>query len=396
MEVKSVVIVNDFDYVQGGASQIAIETANLLSKQGFNVYFFSGSSDPNSPLVSSIQKRCTNQGEVLKDKNKIRGFFNGIYNFKAKKIFRNLLNELDPEHTVIHVHGWTKCLSSSIFDVAFRMNFKVILTLHDYFSECPNGGFFQYPQNQICTFKPLSLKCITCNCDSRNYFFKLYRVLRQFVQNKLVGLPKKLKYAIGVSDFCVDILKPLFPSSVLIKRIYNPIEKRNERNNNYYDSDVFLYVGRVSREKGVSVFCRVVEELHLKGIVVGDGSEKPFLEQKYPNIQFVGWKTRDEVMEYMMNAKVLIFPSLLYETAGLTILEALSCGVPCIVSSKCAGQEFIKCGINGYIYHNYEELKICIKNILDRKLDPSQIDFFEDMSSKKYIKEICDFYEHGK
>ena len=33
---------------------------------------------------------------------------------------------------------------SSVFDVAFKMNFKLVLTLHDYFTACPNGGYFNY------------------------------------------------------------------------------------------------------------------------------------------------------------------------------------------------------------------------------------------------------------
>ena len=38
--LKNVVIINDFNYVQGGASKIAIETARILKNEGLNVYFF--------------------------------------------------------------------------------------------------------------------------------------------------------------------------------------------------------------------------------------------------------------------------------------------------------------------------------------------------------------------
>ena len=42
MQVKNVVIVNDFNYIQGGASKVAIDTANLLVEKNIKVYFFSG------------------------------------------------------------------------------------------------------------------------------------------------------------------------------------------------------------------------------------------------------------------------------------------------------------------------------------------------------------------
>ena len=42
MKVKNVVIINDYDYVQGGASKVAIQTANILKENNprLNVYFF--------------------------------------------------------------------------------------------------------------------------------------------------------------------------------------------------------------------------------------------------------------------------------------------------------------------------------------------------------------------
>lgn len=364
MNVKTVVVINDFNFVQGGASKVAIDTARLLKEENIDVYFFSVVNREDEK-IEGIKYVTTNQKEALKEKNKLKGIVNGIYNFKAKKELKKLLKTLDNKTTIIHVHGWTKALSSSVFDIAFKMNFKVILTLHDYFTACPNGGYFNYPKNDICHLKPLSWKCIKCNCDSRNYGFKLYRVLRQFVQNKIVKLNDKLEYAISISDFSEKILKPTLGKNTKITRIYNPIdidenvEKVDPTKNEYY-----LYVGRVSKEKGVDLFCQAITELNYKGIVVGDGDEKEKLEKQFPNIEFVGWKNSDEVKEYMKSARALIFPSRWYETAGLTILEAQSLGIPCIVSNNCAGIEFLDKS-TGKEFGNICELKKAVESIND-------------------------------
>ena len=151
LKIKNIVIINDFDYVQGGASKVAIDTANLLSDE-YNVYFFSGDSNQSSTLKENIKKVCTNQGETLKDKNKLRGIINGIYNFKAKNQLKKLLSTLDENETIIHVHGWTKCLSSSVFDISWKLGFKLVLTMHDYFTACPNGGYFNYKKNERVIF----------------------------------------------------------------------------------------------------------------------------------------------------------------------------------------------------------------------------------------------------
>ena len=386
MKIENVVIVNDFNYVQGGASKVAIDTARLLKEEIKNVYFFSAVTRKDEEIFG-IKYISTNQNEALKEKNRIKGFINGIYNFKAKREFKKLLKTLDKEHTVIHVHGWTKALSSSVFDIAFKMNFKVILTLHDYFTACPNGGYFNYKENKICKRKPLSWRCIKCNCDSRNYVFKIYRLIRQFVQNKIVKLPKKLKYAIGISDLSIEVLKPTLNPNIKLEKIYNPIDfDENEEKVDYTKNDYYLYVGRISKEKGVDIFCRAITDLNLKGIAVGDGSEKERLEKEYPNIEFTGWKDSKEVKEYMKKARCLIFPSLWYETAGLTILEAQALGIPCLVNNCCAGMEFVE---NSNKYINLEDLKdkIIKDNLKVTKFNKSN--FF----TKNYIKKLGEFYE---
>ena len=386
MNVKNVVIVNDFNYVQGGASKVAIDTARLLKDSGIKIYFFFAV-NKDEEKIDGVEYITTNQNESLKEKNKLKGVINGIYNFKARKEFKNLLKTLDNKETIIHVHGWTKALSSSVFDIAFKMKFKVVLTLHDYFTACPNGRYFNYKQNKICKLKPLSIKCVKCNCESRNYGFKLYRVLRQFVQNKIVKLNDRLENVISISDFSEKILKQTLNKNTKITRIYNPIdivenkEKIDPSKNEYY-----LYAGRVSKEKGVDLFCQAISDLKLKGIVVGDGDEKEKLEKQYPNIDFVGWKNKEEVNEYMKGAKALVFPSRWYETAGLTVLEAQNLGIPCIVNKNCSASEFL---YNGCLYSDYKELKnILIDLEKNLKLTENKI----ECGSQTYIRELMTLY----
>lgn len=366
--IKNIVIINDFDYIQGGASKVAIETANCLKENNseLNVYFFSASHSSTSPLNSNIINVCTNQGECLKSNNKFLGICNNIYNYGAMRKLEKLLDELGKEDTIVHVHGWTKCLSSSIFHVCFKKKFKIILTMHDYFTACPNGGYFNYKKNCICKYKPLSFKCIYCNCDSRNYFFKLFRVIRQFVQNKIVKLNKKIKNVISISDFSENILKKTLNKNVNIYKVKNPIDlDDNIEEIVYKNNDYYLYVGRISKEKGVDIFCKSVTEAKVKGIVVGDGPELKNLKRDYPNIVFTGWKNSDEVKEYMKKAKALIIPSRWYEGAPLTPLEAMQYGIPVYTSNCNATVDYIKENVNGLIFSDIEDLTEKLKKNYD-------------------------------
>ena len=382
--LKNIIIVNDFDYIQGGASKVAIDTANLLCNE-YDVYFFSADSKDTSALNKKVKRVCTNQGEALRDKNKLRGFFNGIYNIKAKKEMKKLLYTLNPNETIVHVHGWTKALSSSVFDIAWKMKFKVILTMHDYFTACPNGGYFNYKKNEICHLNPLSFKCVKCNCDSRNYFFKLYRVLRQFVQNRVVRLNDRLTDVISISEFSEKILKETLNNNTHIHRVYNPIDfNKNIINENFIKNEYYLNVSRLSPEKGVVDFCEAIKRTNKKGIVVGDGPEKEKLQKTYPEVEFVGWKNSSEVKEYMKHAKYLVFTSRLYEGAPLTTMEALAMNLPCIVWSGCAAVDQIVDGENGFKFSNVDELCEIISN--------NEIQSFKFEYKKNYFDDLSRVY----
>ena len=101
------------------------------------------------------------------------------------------------------------------------------------------------------------------------------------------------------------------------------------------------------------------------------------LKKDYPSIEFTGWKSSEEVKEYMRKAKALIFPSKLYETMGMTVIEAQNVGIPVIVNKKTAASEFM-IKKNGYIYDNIEELNKILKFNYIEKLGKISIDYGND------------------
>ena len=88
---------------------------------------------------------------------------------------------------------------------------------------------------------------------------------------------------------------------------------------------VALYVGRVSREKNLEAFCRLL--MPARKVVVGDGPQLEEYRRSFPDVQFVGAVDHGSLPEYYGRADVFVFPSKT-DTYGLVMLEALACGTP--------------------------------------------------------------------
>lgn len=391
--VKNVIVVNDYDYVQGGASLVAIETANLLFESGYNVYFFCGVSNKEKSILNKeIPVISTNKYAALENPNKIVGVVQGINNSSATKEMEKLLRKMNIEETVVFIHGYTKVLSTSFIKVCKKYNIKTILTAHDYFSICANGGLFNYKKNQVCQLQG-TRKCKWCNCDSRNFLIKLYRDIRFFAQN-INKFRDSIDYLVTISETNEALLRDFFSKSNIV-RIYNPtsITERKERIL-AEANDCYIYVGRVDKEKGIDFLCNAFLGGNKKLLVVGDGTELKNFREKYEseNISFTGWVNHDDVLMYMCKAKALIFPSLLYEGAPLTIFEAQSMGLPVIVSKFSNGKDFVTSD-TGWIYNPYDldELKniITSSDLIQEKSIAAYNNYWNNPFTKiRYIKEI--------
>lgn len=336
--VKTVITISDYGQINGGEVGVAIEGAIALSDIVEESIFFHSSGEPDERLKSSNVKVISlRQCDLIKNPNPLKASIQGIWNRKAKNELKKLLFQKNPEETIVHIHSWSHAISSSVFKMIERMGFKTVVTVHDYFLVCPNGGLYNFKKNIVCNFNPLSSRCILCNCDKRRYIHKLWRVIRQIVQNNSIEKRKNISF-IFVSDFSRKIIENYkrFDRNF---RVNNPILIDDRIKVDAENNDTYLYIGRLSEEKGVDFFCRVISELGLKGTVVGDGHMMQNLKKKYPQIEFVGWQSRYGVRKYILKARALVFPSLWYETLGMTILEAASFGIPSVVSDICAGSE---------------------------------------------------------
>lgn len=398
-----VIILNDFAYINGGSAKIALDTAIGLAKNNINVTLFSAVGPVEDFLknIPNLNVICLNQHDILKDPNRLRAMINGIWNLKARETFRNLLKKYNNEETIIHVHGIEKALSSSCINIAVKMGFKVLYHLHEYGIACPNMGFYNYKKQSICTLKPLSIKCIMTNCDSRCYAHKCWRVIRQWIQKNIGGVPKNVNY-VYISKFSYNILKSFLNKDNKIFYLSNPINMRKRERVIVENNKEFVFIGRLVPEKNPILLAKIAKKMHLSVTFIGSGFCENNIKNIYPEAKITGWKEKKEIEKLMDKARCLVFPSNWYECQPLVVLECLSKGIPCISSKNCASKESIIEGKTGLLFENndLESLENAIKIFLDNKkisiISNNAYTAFWDNDNytiNSYIKNIIEIYK---
>lgn len=88
---------------------------------------------------------------------------------------------------------------------------------------------------------------------------------------------------------------------------------------------IFMYLGRVSKEKSLEDFFRL--DLPGSKVVVGDGPVMARYRKDWPDVHFLGFRTGDDIARHLSAADVFVMPSR-FETFGMVVLEALACGTP--------------------------------------------------------------------
>lgn len=119
------------------------------------------------------------------------------------------------------------------------------------------------------------------------------------------------------------------------------------------DDFVFVFVGRIVKDKGINELARCMQQLDCKLVLVGsfdDGDPiDPILAEflkTSPKVKCVGWQ--EDVRPYLAVADALVFPSY-REGFPNAPMQAGSLGLPSIVTDISGSNEIIKDGLNGKI-----------------------------------------------
>lgn len=367
----------------------------------------------------------------------------GIRNFDAytkkgnKKIYEQFLKEVDPQ--IIHIHTLMG-LHYEFVDAAKELGIKTIFTSHDYFGLCPKVTFFRF--DKPCEDDDNCRKCIECNMTalSLNKIIlmqsKIYRKIKDFgiireirkkhrkiffelEEKQNINLTKeeseviaekyrklRLYYTKMLSLF--DLIH--FNSSVaekIYKKYFQPrkskiltishkdiLDKRKINKWKYTGKLRITCLAPAKAFKGYYTLKEALDSLWKSGRRDFELKIYGFVPEKSPYMKIVeeGF-THTDLKDIFAETDILVAVSLCYETFGFTVLEALSYGVPVIVSDHIGAKDII--GKGGIIVEagNSEELKITIASLSENKLERLRARVQTSVQIKTWEQFLLENYE---
>ena len=267
--------------------------------------------------------------------------------FYAAAELDRLLARLPRGNTIVHVHGWAKALSASIARPIRRAGLPAVYTMHEYFMFCPNGGFYNIPAITSASWSRFRRPAGRPIAIPATYTRKIWRCLRHTIMERVARLPQSFGDFVLISRFQAGVVSQRLPAGARVHAISNPIDCLDLGPKPEPATGDFLFVGRLSPEKGLFLFAEAARKAGVVPVFAGDGPAAAQLREKYPEARLLGWKSAGEVKLLMRRARVLVFPSLWFEGQPLTVLEAKAMGTPIIVSDGCAGREEVEHGVSG-------------------------------------------------
>ncbi|MGV8984100.1 glycosyltransferase family 4 protein, partial [Clostridium sp.] len=273
-----------------------------------------------------------------------------------------LIEDTNPD--IAHLHIFQHQLSPSILYPLKKRNIPIVYTVHDLKSVCLNYKMFNSKGIcEECKGKKY-YKCFTNKCVKDSKIFSLVNVIEGYV-HELLKSYEMIDMFITPSNFYREKLIEFGMPKEKVVHIPNFINA-SDFEPKYEFEDYFIYVGRLSEEKGISTLIKAMRNVSKsKLIIVGTGplevELKDYVERNsVDNVEFTGFKSGLELKELIRNSKFMVIPSEWYENGPMSMLECMAYG-KAIIGADIAGIPEMLVYENGVKFQSGNEVELSEK-----------------------------------
>ena len=328
---------NQYRSAQPSGENTAVKLeVELVRDAGCEVFLYERSSDEIAEF-SPAQKAMLPARVVWSrgDKNRLGAF----------------LEQTRPD--VVHVHNTFPLISPAAIGVSAARGLPVVVTLHNFRTLCVNALLFRDGQPcELCVGRsPLPGVVHRCYRGSRAASAP---IAASIVLHRLRGTwSRGVARFIALSRFARDRFVagglPADRIDVLPNFVARPRVHRSG------PGDYFLYLGRLSPEKGIDLLASAWSSEMGRLLVVGEGPTRASVESTLrrhgDSVTLLGSQPHGRAMEILAKARALIMPSRVYEGSPVVLAEAYARGVPVIGPRHGAFAEYIEDGETGLLFN---------------------------------------------
>jgi glycosyltransferase involved in cell wall biosynthesis len=342
----TVLHVNKFHHVIGGAERVYLATAELLRQNGHTSIFFSMQHPDNQPCETEkyfMPFIDVNNCGIIDFLNAVG---RNIYSFKARKLVSGILDKYRID--IVHLHNIHRQMSPSILHEFNKRGIPAVMTLHEYKTICPS--YIMMANSKPCEecAQGKYSRAIKLKCVKGSFLRSALVTVEMYFHHKVLDIYKNIDIFIAPSMFMKDKHDEMGFKKRIVHLPYpldiNDFDKSLPRfeKNERWNKDTFIYFGRLETEKGLLTLIeavrilprtRSVENMKLK--IIGEGSIKPELEEIIKKeglnqVTFSGFLKGKELYREVMRCMAVVLPSEWYENYPVSVMETLAIGKPVI------------------------------------------------------------------
>jgi glycosyltransferase involved in cell wall biosynthesis len=308
-----------------GENRVVDDESRLLREGGHEV-------DVYAPMLESV-------GGV----GLLRAATSTVWSMRAADDVASRVEAWRPD--VVHAHNLFPSLSPAILR-SVPDSVACVMTLHNFRQMCLPGTFLR--DGRVCEdcYGRGSWPGVLHGCYQGSVGASA-TLAASLVLHRRIGSFARVDLFVAISRFVRDmhLNAGIGTDRIVVKPHFAWPSARRTGPGSY-----FLYLGRLSPEKGVRTLVEAWGSIDARVLVVGEGPEREDLRRLAPvNVEFRDSVSPERVPELLQSARALIVPSISHEGAGKVVLEAYAAGVPVLASRGGGLPEVVEDGVTGVL-----------------------------------------------
>lgn len=345
-----VLVASKFWYERGGLERVMFTEVRELEYREIEVAHFSTRHPDNvpSPWESYFAPYLElGRGEWRRRSDAAVAAVRMFRNRAASRLFARLLDDFRPD--LVHAHGIHRQLSPSILFEAKRRQIPVVQSLHDAHHLCPADVLLR-GERDVCAPRECGMldysPAVKHRCVRGSITASALSAAETGFQRMTRAYERTVDRFISPSRYLACLMQEggwRIPIDVVPNGVDVPhaIERS--------DAGWFLVATRLSPEKRIDIALEAARLAGARIVVAGDGPCAAELMSRFPEVEFLGRVSSDEVKSLLVRCRAAVVTSVVPENAPMAVLEAMAVGTPVIAPALGGIPELIGDGVGGVL-----------------------------------------------